>query len=548
MNWLHYLLEANIYLAVFYLLYFALLNNTTHYKMNRVYLLVTSVIAYIIPVLQLGILRRHDYGDGQTVTIMLNPNLRPAVTHALTLQDVILYAYIIGILITMIVLIFKVTQLVKLTKVEKISSDDGYKLITLEDSNTAFSFFNYVFIGTKVSGADTVLRHELVHINQKHSLDILFLEVMKIINWFNPFIYLVQRSLKTVHEYIADEQTAAYENDTLAYSSFLVNNAYGVSGTSITHSFFNYNLLKKRIIMLNQKRSGNLARLKYLAALPVCAGLLCVSTLGFSKTYGWVDIAPRQQIDTTKTLKLSEPVNVKVSKKVNQEIDKQIKEVRAKQKPVMLTLMPPAKQNKVQEITIDPVQDTGKTADLIKKLPGVKIEPNGDMIVQGKKVTKVRINGKPISGDKAPKEEITIDEVKPSADMVQQKTPPPPPPPPAFNPPSSFKDLGLHIAKYVRYPAAAKEKHIMGSVIIGFTVSDGKISNASVIKGIGSGCDEEALRVIKGYQGNIKSKSGDYKIGVTFYIDHERLDKNASMDYGGDPNFAGEIMVTAFNK
>jgi beta-lactamase regulating signal transducer with metallopeptidase domain len=96
-----------------------------------------------------------------------------------------------------------------------------------------------------------------VHIRQKHSADIVFLELIKIINWFNPLIYLLQMSLKTMHEYIADEQTAAQESDAISYSSFLVNNAYGLNGSSLAHSFFNYNLLKKRIIMLNQKRSGN---------------------------------------------------------------------------------------------------------------------------------------------------------------------------------------------------------------------------------------------------------------------------------------------------
>ncbi len=137
-----------------------------------------------------------------------------------------------------------------------------------------------------------IIKHELVHIRQKHSADIIFIEILKIVNWFNPFIYLLQYSLREIHEYIADEQTAATETDTLTYSSFLVNNAYGLGGSSITHSFFNYNLLKKRIIMLHQKRSGSLARLKYLLAIPICGALLCASTLAFSKTYGWVDIAP----------------------------------------------------------------------------------------------------------------------------------------------------------------------------------------------------------------------------------------------------------------
>jgi hypothetical protein len=101
---------------------------------------------------------------------------------------------------------------------------------------------------------------------------------------------LLQRSLKTIHEYIADEQTAAYERDALTYSSFLLNNAYGIQGSTIAHSFFNYNLLKKRIIMLNKNRSGKLARLKYLTALPLCAGMLCTSTLVFSKNYGLIDL------------------------------------------------------------------------------------------------------------------------------------------------------------------------------------------------------------------------------------------------------------------
>src|SRR6185312_6617432 len=149
-----------------------------------------------------------------------------------------------------------------------------------------------LFIGTETAEAGTIIRHELVHIRQKHSLDIIFLELLKIVNWFNPLVYLLQNSLKTIHEYIADEHTAAHETDALAYSSLLLKNAYGLGGSSITHSFFNYNLLKKRIIMLNHQRSGNLARLKYLAALPICAAMLCTSTLAFSKTYGWIDLAP----------------------------------------------------------------------------------------------------------------------------------------------------------------------------------------------------------------------------------------------------------------
>ncbi len=312
MNWLHYLLEANIYLSVFYLLYFVFLDKETHYKLNRAYLLTTCIIAYIIPVIQIGVLKpRLDVENDRII-----PRVAAEVSN-FTLQDGILSAYVLGVLIMVVILTLKCIQLIRLTNAQNDLLNDRYKLVKVEGSNTAFSFFNYVFIGTKVNGVETIIRHELVHINQKHSVDIVFLEVIKIINWFNPFIYLLQLSLKTVHEYIADEQTAAYENDALTYSSFLVDNAYGISGSPITHSFFNYNLLKKRIIMLNQKRSGNLARLKYLLTVPVCMALLCVSTLGFSKNYGWFDVIPAKKTAAIKIIenKNQKPANNQVVKR-----------------------------------------------------------------------------------------------------------------------------------------------------------------------------------------------------------------------------------------
>jgi len=307
MNWLYYLGEANLYLGIFYLCYCLFLNKETHYTLNRVYLLFSCVISFVLPLLQIGILKPVEHA------LTLNPvaaipnnrfdaapaiqtpvNVAPAAEAAhFTLQDYILYAYLLGAAILLVLMAIKLYKLYLLSRAKHTVTADGYKLIYLNGSNTAFSFFNYLFIGTKAPGAATIIRHELVHIHQKHSVDIILLELFKIVNWFNPLIYLLQNSLKTVHEYIADEQTAAKDGDALTYSSFLVDNAYGISGSSITHSFFNYNLLKKRIIMLNQQRSGSLARLKYLVAIPLCVGLLCVSTLGFSKTYGWVDLVPR---------------------------------------------------------------------------------------------------------------------------------------------------------------------------------------------------------------------------------------------------------------
>jgi len=311
MNWLYYLAEANLYLCVFYVAYCIFLVKETHYQLNRGYLLLSCVASFVLPVLQIGTLKPHIIAQiAAPVSYQVTSALQPVLTAnlvnapvtvtapALTIDDYLWLAYLAGAIILLLLLVLKLFSVIKLTRNDK-AAIGNYKMVYLKDTDVAFSFFNYLFIGTRAAGANTIITHELVHIRQRHSADIMFLELLKVVCWFNPCIYLLQNSLKTVHEYIADEQTAATETDSLTYSSFLVNNAYGAGGSSITHSFFNYNLLKKRIIMLNQQRSGKLARLKYLVALPVCAALLCASTLVFSKTYGWVDLDPINRVNTS---------------------------------------------------------------------------------------------------------------------------------------------------------------------------------------------------------------------------------------------------------
>ena len=213
MTWLHYLVEANIYLTVFYMLYYVVLTNDTHYRLRRIYLLSTCIMAYIIPVVQINLLQPKI--GTQVVTVIPNASLvqgyAVSTVHYFNIDNAVISIYIAGVIITLGTLLYKMVLLCRLTRIQKSLIYDRYKLITLKNSNTAFSFFNYVFIGTQVTGVETIIRHELVHIQQKHSFDIVFLEVVKIINWFNPFLYLLQLSLKTVHEYIADEQTAAFE-------------------------------------------------------------------------------------------------------------------------------------------------------------------------------------------------------------------------------------------------------------------------------------------------------------------------------------------------
>lgn len=501
MNWLHYLVEANIYLGVFYLCYYLFLKTETHYTLSRAYLLFTCVISFVLPIMQLSLLKPVEQVVPEIEIVeplVLIHNSRVPVTADtawhFNLQDALLYAYIAGVIITLIILGYRLLCLSKLARGRVLENNGNYKLISLKDENTAFSFFNYLFLGTNVAQSKTVIAHELVHIRQKHSADIMFIELIKVISWFNPFIYLLQHSLKTIHEYVADEQTAAQERDALTYSSFLLDNAYGIQGTTIAHSFFNYNLLKKRIIMLNKQRSGRLARLKYLAVVPLCGGMLCASTLAFSKDYGFVDLSPKAKITTP----VSREASVKpdtLPAKVKVDNSKRLRNAMSiPPPPPPLPLVKP-KRPAIAEIEIVPPPAPRK----IKR-----VQP---------KVA-----------------EIEIDEPLPAPPAMLQGQPKLPPPPPPFN--SVYKDLINFVAKHIRYPAAAHDNKVNGNVLISLRLdNDHKITNVTVVNGIGYGCDQEVVRALKDYTGTVDQAPGAYQLMVSFAL----LSEDRKRSYAPDP-------------
>lgn len=576
MNWLHYLLEANLYLCVFYAGYCLFLNKETHYTLNRAYLLLSCIVSFIIPVVQLGWLKPAEQGL-QTFIIKGNVptqiNTVAAQSH-LSASQLLIYAYIVGVTVLAGMLIVKLYQLLKLTKTSQTRVDNKYKLVNIEGSNTAFSFFNYLFIGTKTATNNIIIKHELVHIRQKHSADIVFLELIKIINWFNPLVYLLQISLKTVHEYIADEQTAAQESDAISYSSFLVSNAYGLSGSPLAHSFFNYNLLKKRIIMLNQKRSGKLARLKYLVAVPISGGLLCASTLAFSKTYGFIDLLPQLQAngarpvslsdtnkraqvtrkyDTSKGYKFEETgylVNGKAEYRViiTEKNGEQKEYYKSKANPEELAILKDKYGYIFPKMMIypklpppPPVPPAPAKAGLHASTDQLPPPPPAAP-KKGKKAKIVEVELLPPPPPPADGKNVPPPPPAPPVPGNGANIPPPPPPAPA----SPFDNLYGYIAKHVRYPAKARQNNIWGRVIANITVADNKISETKIVKNLDPEIDGEVLRVLNDYDGQIKIKPGTYKVDVAMVLatedDKTSFDLQSKVKDPKDPGYEGTAL------
>jgi len=159
---------------------------------------------FVLPVLQIGVLKPveavvnttinyavPEYTEPLPVDSYINTK-RVITEHHLTLQEYLVYVYLLGACFVLVLLMVKLFNLFKLMRNAQTVDHLKYKVVYLPESGVAFSFFNYLFIGNNAHGTNTIVRHELVHIRQKHSFDIVFLELLKVVSWFNPFVYLLQ--------------------------------------------------------------------------------------------------------------------------------------------------------------------------------------------------------------------------------------------------------------------------------------------------------------------------------------------------------------------
>ena len=146
--------------------------------------------------------------------------------------------------------------------------------VVVKQSKTAFSFFKLVFWGDGIAKEKEpqILAHELVHVKQWHSLDLLFFELMRIPFWFNPLVYFYQYRIAELHEYIADAQVT--KSNKKAHYELLLSEVFQTQNLSFVNQFFKTSLTKKRIVMLNKQKSKIIFRTKYALLLPLVFAML----------------------------------------------------------------------------------------------------------------------------------------------------------------------------------------------------------------------------------------------------------------------------------
>lgn len=195
----------------------------------------------------------------------------------------IFFVYILGVVFMLIRLVITVVRLRQLIHKNRHIERDGYKLIVTDGNIVPFSFFDSIVISEKDyrENPDEIILHERMHLERKHSWDVIFSELFLVFHWFNPAVWLLNRDLREIHEYEVDNAVLSHGIDAQEYQLLLLRKAVGEKRFSSLASNFNHSKIKNRILMMLRSESGFYSKLKSVVLLFLFAGLL----LAFSKPH-----------------------------------------------------------------------------------------------------------------------------------------------------------------------------------------------------------------------------------------------------------------------
>ena len=324
-RFLIYLFEIGICLTLLFLVYFLFLRRETYFTFNRIYLISILLLSFALPLLHMNITLPGTKSMENGVTefknvknyyerliAMTDPDYRNSFTTAfeepealsftesgqaffpddragnvqnLELKNskiktgfladvnwahVLVNLYLLGTLFFTARLLLLFRWLRQTVNKYGSANENGVKLVKMDEEVPPFSFFRFVFLHDETashSGFSQILAHEKVHIAQRHSLDLILAHLLTIIQWFNPFAWLINKAMKTNHEYIADRHVVEQGYELFDYQSLLLKQMISIRSVELVNNFNLINI-KKRIAMMNRIKSGFAAQLKALVVIP----------------------------------------------------------------------------------------------------------------------------------------------------------------------------------------------------------------------------------------------------------------------------------------
>ena len=383
-NSINYLLESGIALGAFTLFYLLALKQEKSFVFNRFYLLGGVILSMVLPLIHFSL--KSVPSSLVVGTIFLQPVDLNSTDKTVDFYTLGVCTYSAIVVILLIRLFYKSLPLL-LARRHAITKK-GYRLCTLDNSTSAYTFWDTIYLGDQLEPEEKqlIMSHERIHAVEKHSLDLVFLEIIGAILWINPILLIIKKLVKTNHEYLADAKAVNHTNKE-TYVKTLATQTIKQHGFDLAHAFYTSSTLN-RIKMINQQ-NNQIMKIKQL--LPFALGLALVLVFGCD--------------DATEQL----------SEMNDQEAAKAIAQVQT---------------SKVKE-----AEGMNGVYDMVDVQPG----PEGGM--------------------------------------------------------TSFYQW---VAENMQYPIQAKKVGVEGRVFIQFIVDEtGNITEVKSIKGIGAGCDAEAVRVMK---------------------------------------------------
>jgi TonB family protein len=446
-SFINYLVESGISLSLFAVVYFLFLRKETFFNINRWFLLVSVVFSAVLPLLHIPFYAAKPVMlDEVTVTPYVNllstitvygTDITTGAEQFVLSYSILGYVYLVGVVFFAIKLLVQLGMIARLIVSNEVIADGKNKLVVLDREMSPFSFLNYIFVGRNLhetKGWEKMIEHEQQHITQGHTVDVLVLEVVAVVQWFNPFFWMFRRALRENHEFLADQAVIAHGTAPSWYKQILINQYVG--DQIVIANNFNYSLIKTRIKMLSKIKSGKITYAKILLGV-LLAGSLTASFAFEPKNMESLPQTPKSQAKTIvvdgKSVQLSgDAASVeKILKAISESEDFYLKEDKSTGQAIL----------------------SPRTKEATKHVSKKGNEPNADGVYN------------------------VVDEM------------------PQF--PGGLAALRQFLAENVKYPDSAVKNKIQGKVYVNFVVSkDGTVSRVKIVRGVDPALDAEALRVV----------------------------------------------------
>ncbi len=301
----NFIIESGVSLALLSVIYVLFLRKETFFKINRWFLLGSVLFSVVLPILKFRVFNPKPVMLAE-VTVTPYRNLLEAITvyshgfsgsveTAIISTNLLIYIYLAGVTYFFGRFLFRIIQILLIIRRNELQFADGFKMVILKKEMSPFSFLNYVFVSQTLlqnKGYDKMISHELEHVKQGHSLDVIILEILTVFQWFNPFMWMLRHAIRENHEYLADQAVLTTGVNRGYYKKLLLDQFVG--GQLVIANNFNTSIIKNRIKMMSKIKSPKYAISKIVFGVLVAAALVIAFACEQKESVDTV--APEEQV------------------------------------------------------------------------------------------------------------------------------------------------------------------------------------------------------------------------------------------------------------